>query len=188
MKKLIVSNWISLDGYISAPDGALDWILGDVRLAQYETELIQQVDTTLFGRRTYEQLSGYWSTVPNNPQAMDWEKPYAQMINAAHHVVVSRGLKDATWGKSTIWRDLDAKAVEALKTGSGKSILMFGSASIIQQLSKLGLIDEYQLLVHPVLLGGGTRLFDGIDTRTRLKRIDVEAFESGIVKTVYHPA
>ena len=82
MKKLIVSNWISLDGYISGPDGALDWILGDGRLAQYETELMQQVDTTLFGRKTYEQLSQYWSAVPNNPQAMDWEKPYAELINS----------------------------------------------------------------------------------------------------------
>jgi dihydrofolate reductase len=188
MKKLIVSNWISLDGYISGPDGALDWILGDGRLAQYETELMQQVDTTLFGRRTYEQLSTYWSAVPDSPQAMDWEKPYAQMINAAHHIVVSHNLKDATWGTATIWRDLDAKAVAALKAGSGKSILMFGSASIVQELTRLGLIDEYQLLIHPVLLGGGTRLFDGIDTRTRLKRVDVEAFDSGIVKTVFQPA
>jgi len=188
MKKLIVSNWISLDGYIAAPNGALDWILGDARLAQYETDLMQQVDTTLFGRRTYDQLSGYWSAVPGNPQAMDWEKPYAEMINAAHHVVVSHDLKDASWGKSTIWREIDPKAVNALKAGSGKSILMFGSASIVQQLTRLGLIDEYQLLVHPVLLGGGTRLFEGVDTRTKLKRVDVEPFESGIVKVVYQPA
>jgi len=188
MKNLIVSNWISLDGYISGPNGALDWILGDGRLAQYETELMQQADTTLFGRRTYEQLSGYWSAVPNNPQAMDWEKPYAQMINSAHHVVVSHGLKDASWGKSTIWRDIDPKAVETLKAGSGKSILMFGSASVVQQLTQLGLIDEYHLLVHPVLLGGGTRLFEGSDVRTRLKRAEVEPFDSGIVRTVFQPA
>src|SRR4051794_14460214 len=81
MKKLIVSNWISLDGYISGPNGELDWILGDGKLAQYETELMQDVDTTLFGRKTYEQLSQYWSAVPANPQAMDWEKPHAEMIN-----------------------------------------------------------------------------------------------------------
>ena len=188
MKKLIVSNWISLDGYIAGANGALDWILGDGRLAQYETELMQQVDTTLFGRRTYEQLSHYWSAVPNNPQAMDWEKPYAQMINAAHHVVVSHDLKDASWGKSTIWRGIDPKTVEALKAGSGKSILMFGSASVVQQLTNLGLVDEYHLLVHPVLLGDGTRLFDKIDARTKFKRVDVEPFDSGIVKTVYQRA
>ena len=143
--------------------------------------------TAGFGRKTYEQLSGYWSAVPDNPQAMDWEKPYAQMINAAHHVVVSHGLKEASWGKSSIWRDIDPETVAALKAGSGKSILMFGSASIVQQLTRLGLIDEYQLLVHPVLLGGGTRLFDGVDTRTKLQRVDVEAFDSGIVKTVFRP-
>jgi len=188
MKKLIVSNWTSLDGYISGPNGALDWILGDVRLAQYETDLMQQIDTTLFGRRTYEQLSQYWSAVPNNPQAMDWEKPYAEMINAAHHVVVSHGLHNANWGKSTVWRTIDPKVVETLKAGSGKSILMFGSASIVQQLTNLGLIDEYHLLVHPVLLGGGTRLFEGIDTRTKLKRVDTEPFDSGIVKLVLQRA
>lgn len=188
MKKLIVSNWISLDGYIAGPGGALDWILGDGRLAQYETELMQQVDTTLLGRTTYEQLSGYWSAVPSNPRAMDWEKPYAEMINAAHHVVVSHDLKDATWGTSTVWRDIDGAKVESLKSGSGKSILMFGSASIVQQLTRLGLIDEYHLLVHPVLLGGGTRLFDGLDARTKLKRVHVEAFDSGITKTVHQVA
>jgi dihydrofolate reductase len=187
MKKLIVSNWISLDGYISGPNGALDWILGDGRLAQYETELMQDVDTTLFGHRTYEQLSQYWSAVPNSPQAMDWEKPYAQMINAAHHVVVSSHLKQAEWGKSTIWRDIDKTTVEALKAGPGKSILMFGSASIVQQLTRLGLIDEYHLLVHPVLLGGGTRLF-GEGDRIKLKRISAEPFESGIIKSVFQPA
>jgi dihydrofolate reductase len=187
MKNLIVSNWISLDGYISGPNGALDWILGDGRLAQYETELMQDVDTTLFGHRTYEQLSQYWSAVPNSPQAMDWEKPYAQMINAAHHVVVSSHLKQAEWGKSTIWRDIDKTTVEALKAGSGKSILMFGSASIVQQLTRLGLIDEYHLLVHPVLLGGGTRLF-GEGDRIKLKRISAEPFESGIIKSVFQPA
>jgi dihydrofolate reductase len=188
MKKLIVSNWISLDGYIAAPGGALDWILGDGRLAQYETDLMQEVDTTLFGRTTYQQLAGYWSAVPNNPQAMDWEKPYAEMINAAHHVVVSRSLENASWGKSTIWRDIDRDTVGALKAGSGKSILMFGSASIVQQLTQLGLVDEYHLLVHPVLLGGGTRLFAEVDTRTPLMRVEVEAFESGIVKTVWQRA
>jgi len=187
MKKLIVSNWISLDGYISGPNGALDWILGDGRLAQYETGLIEDVDTTLFGRRTYEQLSQYWSAVPNSPQAMDWEKPYAQMINAAHHVVVSSDLEKAEWGKTTIWRDIDKTTVETLKAGPGKSILMFGSASIVQQLTKLGLIDEYHLLVHPVLLGGGTRLF-GEGDRTKLKRIGAEPFESGITKLVLGPA
>jgi len=185
LKKLIVSNWISLDGYIAGPGGALDWILGDGRLAQYETELMQQVDTTLFGRTTYEQLSGYWSAVPNNPQAMDWERPYAEMINAAHHVVISSKLKDASWGTSTVWRDINSATVETLKAGPGKSIVMFGSASVVQQLTKLGQVDEYHLLVHPVFLGGGTRLFAGLDERSKMKRVDVEAFDSGIVKMVY---
>ena len=185
MKRLIVSNWISLDGYIAGPNGALDWILGDGRLAQYETELMQQVDTTLFGRRTYDQLSQYWSAIPTSPQAMEWEKPYAQIIKGAHHVVVSHSLKDANWGKSTIWRDIDPTAVDALKAGTGKSILMFGSASVVQQLTRLGLIDEYHLLVHPVLLGGGTRLFNDSEVRIKLKRVEAESFESGIVKTIY---
>jgi len=77
--------------------------------------------------------------------------------------------------------------VAALKAGSGKSILMFGSASIVQQLTRLGLIDEYHLLVHPVLLGGGTRLF-AEGARTKLERVGVEPFESGIIKTVFQPA
>lgn len=187
MKKIIVSNWISLDGYIAGPNGELDWILGDGQLAEYETTLMQEVDTTLFGRKTYDQLSAYWSAVPTSPQAMDWEKPYAQMINAAHHVVVSHDLAAASWGQATIWRDIDRKAVEGLKAGTGKSILIFGSASIVQPLIQMGLVDEMQLLVHPVLLGGGRRLFEG-NARTRLRTVSSEAFGSGIVKIVYAPA
>jgi len=187
VKKLIVSNWISLDGYISGPNGELDWILGDGRLAEYETELMQGADTTLFGRKTYEQFSQYWSAVPGNPQAMDWEKPYAEMINAAHHIVVSHNLETANWGQSTIWRGIDRQTVEALKAGPGKSILIFGSASIVDPLTALGLIDEYHLLVHPVLLGGGVRLLDDGFGRKKFERISVEAFDSGITRIVVRP-
>jgi len=184
MRKIISSNWLSLDGFIAGRGGALDWILGDGQLAQYETELMAGADTTIFGRTTYEQLSGYWSAIPDSPQAMDWERPYAQMINAAHHVVVSRGLETASWGKATIWRDIDADEVRSLKGAPGKNILMFGSASVVQQLTKLGVIDEYHLLIHPVLLGGGIPLFDGVEVRSGLKRVDVQPFDSGIVKLV----
>lgn len=187
MKKLIVSAWISLDGYICGPNGEFDWVLGDGQLAEYETNLIREVDTTLFGRKTYEGLSSYWTAAPTSPQTMDWEKAYAPMINAAHHVVVSHGLATANWGKATIWRDLDRKAVEGLKAGQGKSILIFGSTSIVQPLTQMGLIDEFQLLTHPVLLGGGRRLFEG-QARTRLRTVSSEAFGSGIVKIVYAPA
>ncbi|ACE94900.1 dihydrofolate reductase family protein [Rhizobium phaseoli] len=185
MKKLIVSNWVSLDGYIAGPNGALDWIFGDGRLAQYETELMAQADTILSGRRTYEQLSQYWSAVPNNPQAMDWERRYADMINAAHHIVVSHDLQKAPWGNSTIWPSIEQRALDALKAGSDKAILIFGSATVVQSLTNLGAVDEFHLLVHPVLLGGGTRLFEEVDVRMNLRRVDVEAFDSGIVKMVY---
>lgn len=184
MKKIISSSWLSLDGFIAGPGGALDWILGDGQLAQYETELMAQADTTIFGRTTYEQLSGYWSAIPDNPRAMDWERPYAQMINATHHVVVSRSLENATWGRATIWREINAEEVKSLKSADGKNILMFGSASVVQQLTKVGLIDEYHLLIHPVLLGGGTPLFDGVEVRSGLKRVDVQSFESGVIKAV----
>jgi dihydrofolate reductase len=190
MRKIIHTSWISLDGFVAGPSGEFDWVLGDSQLANYELGMVAEADSLLLGKNTYLEFSQYWSAVPESPHAMDWEKEYAKKFNVMPKVVVSRNLQPAaaTWGQSDVWRGLDPAKVEALKAGSGGSILMYGSTSIAQQLIKLGLLDELQLLVHPVLLGIGKRLFDHLDTRAKFTVADTERWDSGIVKMVYRKA
>lgn len=188
MKKLIMTNWTTLDGYIAGPFGEMDWILGDDQLSDYEIGMVSNADTMLLGKKTYQDFAQYWSAMPTNPNGMPWEKVYAEKINSLKKVVVSHTLQAATWGDSTLWRELKPEAVEALKAEPGKSILMYGSATIVQQLTNFGLLDEYHLLVHPLLLGKGRLLLDNLDDRIKLELADVEKFKSGVVKMVYRRA
>jgi dihydrofolate reductase len=184
MKKLIITNWITVDGFIAGPMGEMDWILGDQQLSDYEIGMVTAADTMLLGKKTYQDFAQYWPVVPTNPQ--DWEKVYAERINAIHKVVVSHSLQAATWHTSELWRDLDAARVNELKARPGEgNILMYGSATIVQQLTNLGLMDEYHLLIHPLILGKGRRLLDNLDSRTSLRLADSETFASGVVKLVY---
>lgn len=188
MRKLIASNWITADGFIADPGGSIDWVMGDDELAAYETALIDEADTVMLGRVTYQQLASYWPQVPSNPNAAPWERAYAEKINALGKVAVSRSLQDAPWNGTTILRDVTPEGVAAVKEGSDRSILTFGSATLVQELSRLGLVDEYHLLVHPVLLGSGKSLFGPLEGRLGLERVRAEPFRSGVTLLVYKAA
>jgi dihydrofolate reductase len=121
--------------------------------------------------------------VPDSPTASPEEKDYARKLNAMRKVVLSRTLASADWHNSEVWREIDAAAVQKLKEEAGKDILIYGSASIVQQLTSLGLIDEYQVLVHPVVLGGGKSLFG--DAKANLELVSAKPFNSGVVLLTY---
>lgn len=186
MRKLIYSAWITLDGYVDGPKGEMDWIRGDGQMSQYEIGLVSDADTLMLGRQTYLDFAGYWPAVARNPDAPEWEQTYARKIDQLHKLVVSRSLEDTIWKQASILSDLSA--VSTLKAGTGKNIVMYGSVGVLQQLTRLGLVDEYHLLVHPVLMGGGRRLFEGIDQRLDLERVEVTPFPGGATLTVYRPA
>ncbi len=188
MRNLIASSWITADGFIADPSGSIDWVMGDEELAAYETALIEEADTVMLGRVTYQQLASYWPQVPANPNAAPWEKAYAETINALSKVVVSRSLEDAPWSGSRIVREVTRESVAAIRDGSDRSIVTFGSATLMQELSRLGLVDEYHLLVHPVLLGAGKSLFGPLGGRLRLERVRAEPFGSGVTLLVYKAA
>jgi dihydrofolate reductase len=188
MKKLIVTMWTTLDGFIAGPNGELDWILGDDEMSAYEIGLVSNADTLLLGRGTYEDFRGYWPHVLDNPDAAAWEKTYARRLSEMHKVVLSRTLEQADWGDSTILRELVPAEIERLKAEPGKDIVIYGSASVVQQLTNLGLIDEYHLLVHPVLLGSGRPLFEGIQQKVVMTPATQEPFKSGVVLLTYQVA
>lgn len=183
--KLIVTMWITLDGFIAGPGGDLDWIMGDDEMSDYEIALIGKVDTLLLGRKTYKDFYAYWSE--KGPPKEGWEKTFAKKINALHKIAVSKTLKKAEWSESKIISEIAPGKIKKLKDESKKGIVMYGSASIVQQLTNLGLIDEYQLLVHPLLLNNGKNLFQNVN-KTGLKLVSSKAFKSGVMVLTYQPA
>jgi dihydrofolate reductase len=187
MRKIITTTWVSLDGFIAGPNGEMDWIgeIYDDAMANYETDLVRSADTLLLGRVTYESFAGSWPHVPDSPTASEGEKEYARLLNAMRKVVFSRTLDSADWHNSTLLREVVPEEIKQLKEELGRDILVYGSASLVQELTNLLLIDEYQVLVHPVILGGGKPLFHGITDRVKLKLVQSKTHQSGVVLLTY---
>lgn len=190
MRKLVVTMWMTLDGFISGPNGEMDWVAQhfDEAMGTYEDAVVSAADTLVLGRVTYESFAGSWPKVPDNPSASEGEKAYARKLNAMRKIVFSRTLENAEWHNSTLVKELSAEEIEHLKQQPGKDILIYGSASLVQALTNLGLIDEYQLLVYPIVLGGGKPLFNNITARVNLNLVKTEVSGSGVVRLYYQPA
>lgn len=190
MRKIIVTMWMTLDGFIAGPNQEMDWIgqfYGEA-MGHYETELIKAADTLLLGRTTYQSFAGSWPHVPDSPSASEGEKEYARLLNAMRKIVFSKTLESADWNNSQLFKEIIPEEITQLKQAPGKDIVIYGSASIVQQLTNLGLIDEYQILVYPVLLGSGKPLFHNIKNRVTLKLIETQTHPSGVVLLTYQPA
>jgi dihydrofolate reductase len=184
-RKIVVSEWITLDGYISGPENSLDWLLGDDELGDYELDLMGNADTLLLGRTTYEMLGSYWPNVPNNPNAIEFDKKHARLMNAARKIVFSKTMEKGDWKETTVIKEITPEVVENLKEQPGKNIVIYGSSTIVQQLTEMGLVDEYQLLVHPTILGEGKQLFKG-GVHAKLQLVDAKKFKSGVTVLTYN--
>jgi dihydrofolate reductase len=149
-------------------------------------------DTVVFGRRTYERFEGFWrhavvdesGTIPD-PHHPGRRSPehgaLAIALNRMTKVVFSRSMKDAAWKNSRVLRELDPQEIETMKAQPGKDLIIFGSGSIVSQLTRHGLIDEYQFAVCPVLLGSGQSLVRDVSTRRRLDLLEARRLPSGDV-------
>ena len=188
MRKVIVTMWVTLDGFIAGPNNDMSWVRVDEAMGTYEDDLVSAADTLLLGRVTYQSFAGSWPHVPDNPAASEGEKEYARKLNGMRKIVFSRTLEMVEWNNSTLLHEISPDDIVAVKQESAKNIVIYGSASVVQALMELGLIDEYQLLVHPIVLGSGKRLFrDGSNT-TALRLVEAKPFSSGIVLLSYQPA
>ncbi|SHF90157.1 Dihydrofolate reductase [Fodinibius roseus] len=180
MRKLIAAINTTLDGICDHTAG-----IPDEEIHQHYTELLRQGDAILYGRTTYE-LMEFWRTLLENPSEEKSMNDFAKAIDQIPKIVFSRTLKNVDWESATIAKgDLKGTVLE-LKQQSGKDIFV-GSPSLIIQLMKLNLIDEYQFCVHPVVAGSGLPLFENINDRTILKLIKTKTFSSGAVTLNYEP-
>ncbi|GHO89209.1 dihydrofolate reductase family protein [Dictyobacter formicarum] len=189
MRKIIVSMRITLDGFVTGPNGEMDWMeeFMDDALGTYETELQKSVDTSLFGRETYQGFASYWPQVARDPASPQGMVEYAQKLNAMRKIVFSKTLSHAEWNNSTIVSEIILEEIIKLKQEKGRDIVIHGSASIVRTLTNLGLIDRYQLLVYPVVLGSGKPLFQDISHQVKLSLVDTQTHPSGVVVLSYEP-
>jgi dihydrofolate reductase len=184
MGKVVATEFLSLDGVVEDPGGAEKfehggWTrpFGGDDLWQFKLDELMASDALLLGRVTYEGFAAVWPSVKD-------EQGFADRMNALPKRVVSKTLKQATWNNSRIVTGDLAAEVAALKSEFSENILIGGSAMLVQALTALGLIDEYRLLVYPVALGSGKRLFANGPMKT-LTLVESKRLASGVVALVY---
>ena len=160
-------------------------MFADEDLHRHAVENLMQADALLFGRVTYEMMESAWRTPASTGARPDWTEPFAQTINAAKKYVVSSTLDHVDWNAELVRGDL-GKAVQQLKRESGKGLLL-GGVKLPLALAELGLIDEYELVVHSRLAGHGPTLFAGLSKPLDLRLVSWLQFGSGAVAMRYEP-
>jgi dihydrofolate reductase len=188
-------NRVTTDGFFAGPDGNLDWVVPDNEIDKAGAAAIPNFDTILFGRRTYEIFERVWplavddSSTAADPHDAGRRSPEIRamgvMLNEMMKVVFSRSLKAATWKNSRVLREIEPREIEAMKSQPGKDMIVFGSGSLVSQLTQHGLIDEYQFVVCPILLGNGRSLLSGASTRLKLNLLGAKEYQSGNVVLRY---
>ena len=183
MRRLVLSMGVSLDGLVARPGrfGAGGWGLPpeDPALKERKLRWMHDVGLHLMGRNTYEEMAELW------PVSDD---PYAAPMNEIPKVVFSRTLERAEWADSRIARGDLAAEIAELRREPGKDMLAWGGAAFAQSLSRLGLVDEYRLILQPVALGQGLALFKELSAPLRLELVDAQTYDTGAALHVYRPA
>jgi len=195
MRRIVMFNWLTADGYFAGLDGSLEWVVPDEQQARAAAAAPQSFDTVIFGRVTYKRFEAFWRrAVDDSSDAPDPHRPgqrsrehraIAIWLNETNKLVFSRTLKDVTWTNSRLLHELDPREVEAMKKQPGKDMMVFGSGSIVSQLTQHGLIDEYQFVVCPIFLGRGRLLLDGLSKSVRLELLEARKYQSGDVLLRY---
>ncbi len=183
MRKVIFAMLTSLDGFFEGPNREIDWHNVDKEFNEYAIDFLNSVDALLFGRVTYQLMASYWPTataIENDPMVAD-------KMNSLPKIVFSRTLDKVEWRNTRLVKENIAEEVSKLKQQPGKDLAIFGSSDLALTSIQHGLIDEYRIMVNPVVLGNGKSLFKGIRERLNLKLLKTQTFASGNVLLYYQP-
>jgi len=187
MRKIIVFNLITVDGFFAGPKGEIDWHNYDDEMGRYSVAQMKSLGMLIFGKTTYEMMAGYWPT----PDGIKSEPVVAGIMNSIPKLVFSKTLKavedSPIWKNVTVFDEIKPEEIIKLKAQNGGDIAIFGSGTIVQQFTNLGFIDEYRLIVNPVILGSGKPLFKNAKERLKLKLLSTRMFENGNVLLRYQP-
>jgi dihydrofolate reductase len=188
MRKLFLQMMVSIDGYVEDAQRQLDWHFVDADYEAYSSEVLRSVDGVLLGRKSYELFASFWPTAGDAPGASASQREAARLLNALPKLVVSRTLAHAAWNNTRLLREDFADELRRLKAEPGKDLVLFAGAQLADSCIRAGLVDEYRLVLNPILLGGGTPLFAQGRPRTRLRLTAERSFASGARLLVYRPA
>jgi dihydrofolate reductase len=183
MRRLFLHINVSLDGYICDSAGDIDWHFADEEFQHYLDQLLESIDGMVFGRVAYEQLAAYWPTARNEVSTTQVRK-----MHELPKYVLSRTLRNTGWNNSHLLGEDPATAIAQLKQGDGRDLALFAGAHAATTAVGLGILDEVRLVVNPVLLGGGVRLFDGTYPRAALHLTNTRQFASGALLLTYTDA
>jgi dihydrofolate reductase len=185
-RNVIYAMSVSLDGFVEAKDGDLSWSYPDEELHKYLNEREAMIGLHLYGRRLYETMAAFWPTADQNPSAPPHEVEYARLWKSMPKIVFSKTLDHVGWN-SRLARGNIADVVNTLKEQPGQDMSV-GGAELAFTFMQLGLIDEYWLYVHPVVLGGGKPMFGQLRDTINLQLVETRTFGSGVVLLRYHYA
>jgi dihydrofolate reductase len=191
MRRVLFKIELTLDGFIAGPNGEMDW--GTPSFGAEENwkdvfDMLSTVDTVLMSRVIYQLFKDFWPAAASNPSSSEGEKDFSRWLDNIPKIVFSRTLESVDWVNSRLVRGDAGKEIARLKQEPGKDFVMWGGSILPQALMKLGLIDEYRLNVHPVVLGSGKPLFTGTAGRMLLGLASSKAFKSGTVGLCYQPS
>jgi dihydrofolate reductase len=175
---------VTLDGYYEGRNGEFDWPNVDDQFNEFAISQLNDIDTLVFGRVTYEGMASYWPT----PAAVEDDPAVADRMNSIPKIVFSTTLDTADWENTTLIKGNVADAITELKQQPGKALAMFGSPHLTVSLLEQGLVDELRVMVHPILLGAGKSLFVGLNHRVPVTLETTTTFSSGNVLLSYRPA
>ncbi len=180
MNRIFVSNWISVDGIFSGPDGDTGWFTSDEELMHFNLEQLNLADSILMGRTTFDLMADYW---PTNQARNDFAGAY-QFMNESKKHIFSKTVTRSDWSYCFFYNDINQEVISKIKASAGKDIVILGSREISTQLHKLGLIDEYHILLDPQIKSEGRKFFDQMQ-QSELKLDSMKKFKCGIAYLQY---
>ncbi len=186
MRKLIVFNHVSLDGFFTDANGDMSWAhtgADDPEWQQFVAENSSGNGPLVFGRKTYDLMAGFWPT----PMATQQMPELAERMNNLPKIVFSRTMDEATWSNTTLVKGDLADEVRRLKEETGEGMTIMGSGTIVSQLAEAGLVDEFHVVVNPIVVGAGRTLFETVGEKLRLKLATSRTFGNGNVLLSYEP-
>jgi dihydrofolate reductase len=186
MPKLIVFNNVSLDGYFKDANNEMGWAHRgheDPEWMEFVAGNAQGGGRLVFGRVTYEMMASYWPT----PMARQSMAVVAEKMHSCSKIVFSRTLRAADWNNTTLIKGALIPKMKGLKADAGADMVILGSGNLVSQLAGVGLVDEFQVVVIPIVLGSGTTLFEGLKAKVKLTLLSSRAFKNGNVFMRYAP-